>query len=318
MSVPKMFDVLTVGGVAGVGVAGAAAMAVDGPIGLVAVGAVAVAFGAGVVAVRRSVLRELRAVKDHLAPASTTIGAVSGELRELVHETSRSANDAAEEGARLSMNLQSAVAAVEELVASVSEIAHRASEAAQIAGTGVDLAERTGERLAELELVGTQISRVVEAISVIAEQTSLLALNATLEAARAGEAGKGFAVVASEVKNLAQSSGSASQQVIEQVAAIASGTEVAVASLSSVTDAVGRINGTQTAIAAAVEQQSVTTAEINRTLHTVAADSGRTSERFAQLALRADELQSAVANTDEVAATLAAATGRLDRLVARG
>jgi methyl-accepting chemotaxis protein len=317
MSVPKMFDALTVGGVAGVGMAGAAAMAVDGPIGMVAVGVLAGAFGACVVAVRRSVLRELRAVKDHLAPATTTIGAVSGELRELVHETSRSATEAAEEGARLSMNLQSAVAAVEELVASVSEIAHRASEAAQIAGTGVDLAERTGERLAELELVGTQISRVVEAISVIAEQTSLLALNATLEAARAGEAGKGFAVVASEVKNLAQSSGSASQQVIEQVAAIASGTEVAVASLSSVTDAVGRINGTQTAIAAAVEQQSVTTAEINRTLHTVAADSGRTSERFARLALRADELQSAVSNTDEVAATLAAATGRLDRLVAR-
>ncbi|OJF09858.1 hypothetical protein BG844_35275 [Couchioplanes caeruleus subsp. caeruleus] len=95
-------------------------------------------------------------------------------------------------------------------------------------------------------------------------QINLLALNATIESARAGEAGKGFAVVAGEVKELAQETARATADIVAQVNAIQTDTGAAVEGIERIGAVVGEINSQQVTIAAAVEEQSVTSAEVSR------------------------------------------------------
>ena len=107
---------------------------------------------------------------------------------------------------------------------------------------------------------------MVESIRGIAAQTTMLALNATIEAARAGDAGRGFAVVASEVKDLAAETGSATADIVGRVEAIHTDTQAALAALGEVTHVITEISSSQSIIAAAVEEQAATTAEIDRSL----------------------------------------------------
>ena len=94
----------------------------------------------------------------------------------------------------------------------------------------------------------------------------MLALNATIEAARAGEAGRGFAVVASEVKDLAAETGTATADIVGRVEAIHSDTQAALLALGEVAQVITEISSSQSVIAAAVEEQAATTAEIDRSL----------------------------------------------------
>ena len=111
-------------------------------------------------------------------------------------------------------------------------------------------------------------------ITSIAEQTNLLALNATIEAARAGEAGKGFAVVATEVKDLAQETARATEDISRRVEAIQADTSGAVAAIEEITSVIARISDFQTTIASAVEEQTATTAEMSRSVTEAATGTG--------------------------------------------
>ncbi|MFN8192797.1 MAG: methyl-accepting chemotaxis protein [Nocardioidaceae bacterium] len=115
--------------------------------------------------------------------------------------------------------------------------------------------------MAELGNSSAEIGNVIKVINSIAEQTNLLALNATIEAARAGEAGKGFAVVANEVKELAQETAKATEDIGHRISAIQSDTENAVTAITEISAIIAQINDTQTTIASAVEEQTATTNE---------------------------------------------------------
>ena len=117
---------------------------------------------------------------------------------------------------------------------------------------------------------GQRIGDVVKLITAIAEQTNLLALNATIEAARAGEAGRGFAVVASEVKALAAQTGKATEEIGTQIAGMQSATQDAVGAIKGIAGTIGRISEIAAAIAAAVEEQGAVNAEISRNVQQAA------------------------------------------------
>jgi methyl-accepting chemotaxis protein len=161
----------------------------------------------------------------------------------------------------------SVAAGTVELGASIREISSNAQEAARIAGRAVGVVETTNATVSQLGNSSEEIGNVIQVIQNIAAQTSLLALNATIEAARAGEAGRGFAVVAGEVKDLARETAEATDSVIQRVQAIQADTEGAVRAISEIGEIIQQINSYQSSIAAAVEEQSVTTDTIGESVN---------------------------------------------------
>lgn len=165
-----------------------------------------------------------------------------------------------------SSNVQAVASATEELSSSVQEISRQVAQSTTIAGKAVDEAKRTDHTVSGLAEGAQKIGEIVELIRTIASQTNLLALNATIEAARAGDAGKGFAVVASEVKNLANQTAKATEDITAQIAAIQSATDEAVTAIKGIGGTIGEINTISGSIAAAVQEQDAATREIARSV----------------------------------------------------
>ena len=194
--------------------------------------------------------------------------------------------------------------ATEELNAAIGEI-RRQTEAAvtisQEANTAVDIASTDVSGLAE---TAGKIGEVVQLIRAIAEQTNLLALNATIEAARAGEAGRGFAVVASEVKQLASQTARATEDISSQVGAIQSATHRTTASMENIASTMGRMRDANDAISGAIEQQASATREINVSVTRAAQIAGVAGESVGAVAQRLGAVDSAVRALDSVAGSL--------------
>jgi methyl-accepting chemotaxis protein len=152
------------------------------------------------------------------------------------------------------------------MTASIRDISHSAQQAAAVADDAVRIVDSTNDTLNQLGNSSAEIGNVIKVITGIAEQTNLLALNATIEAARAGELGKGFAVVATEVKELAQETAKATEDVSQRIKAIQADSTRAVQAIAQIGETVGQINELQATIAAAVEQQTAAAAEIDRNI----------------------------------------------------
>jgi methyl-accepting chemotaxis protein len=143
-------------------------------------------------------------------------------------------------------------------------------QSAKIAQNAVDETETTNETVKGLAEAAVKIGEVVDLINDIAGQTNLLALNATIEAARAGEAGKGFAVVAQEVKNLANQTAKATEEISSQIGAVQEETNDAVTAIEKIRGIIGEVNDIATTISSAVEEQGVSTQEIARNVQQAA------------------------------------------------
>lgn len=193
---------------------------------------------------------------------------------------------AAEEAAS---NVTTVAAAAEELGSSVQEIGRQVNGSARLAQGAVDEAAQTATLVLELSAAVAKIGDVVTLISSIASQTNLLALNATIEAARAGEAGRGFAVVAAEVKELANQTARATDEISHQISRIQGSTSQAVSAIGSISDRIHEISNVATAIAAAVEEQGAATQEIVRNVAQAAAGTGQVTSNITGVACAAEE-----------------------------
>jgi methyl-accepting chemotaxis protein len=169
--------------------------------------------------------------------------------------------------------------------------------------------------VAQLGDSSAEISQIVKVITSIAEQTNLLALNATIEAARAGEAGKGFAVVAGEVKELAQETAKATEDIGRRIETIQADTAAAITAIDQISTVIDEINQSQSTIASAVEQQSATTTEISRSIADAANGTGEIARNIASVADAASSASEGVDDTQRAADDLARMAGELRQLV---
>ena len=208
--------------------------------------------------------QQVQNIVADLIQAAQTMDGSAHALTQIADSTSVQSSTVAAAAEQASANVQTVASAAEELSASIHEISRQVVQSNQISLEAVEETKRTDAEVVSLLQAADRISDVVSLINDIASQTNLLALNATIEAARAGEAGKGFAVVANEVKNLANQTARATQDITEQVNAVQSATRDAVQAIRHIGQVIGRVNEIAGAIAAAVEQQGAATQEIAR------------------------------------------------------
>ena len=268
-----------------------------------------------IVWVRRGVIRPLTHNAEALAGSSEDMSAVATQVGSNAEETSAQAGVVASAGEQVSQSVQAVATAVEELTSSIGEIAQNATEATGVANEAVGVADETNTTITELGEASAEIGRVIELITSIAEQTNLLALNATIEAARAGDAGKGFAVVANEVKDLANQTAEATDEVSKRIQAIQDGTAGAVTAIGRISEVVGRISDLQTTIASAVEEQSSATNEIARSVNEAAQGSSEIASNITSVATAASDTTDGATRTQAAAGELATMAASLDRLV---
>ena len=227
----------------------------------------------------QATLREVMATvvgsADAVAASSEELSASSGQIAASAEETSAQSGVVASAAEEVSRSVETVAAGAEQMGASIREIASNAAEASEVASRAVEAAATTKATVDKLGQSSAEIGNVVKVITSIAEQTNLLALNATIEAARAGEAGKGFAVVANEVKELAQETAKATEDIAKRVLAIQGDTTAAVAAIDEISAVVAQISDRQTTIASAVEEQTATTSEMSRSVQEAAGGTGQ-------------------------------------------
>jgi methyl-accepting chemotaxis protein len=219
-----------------------------------------------------------------VSAAAEQLTSTSGTMMSSAEQASHQAQGVSQAATSVSDNVRTVAQGTEEMGGSIREISHNATEAARVAARAVEVAEATTAQIGKLGESSTEIATVIKVITSIAEQTNLLALNATIEAARAGESGKGFAVVAGEVKELAQETARATDDISQRVQAIQTDTAGAVTAIGEITSVIANINGFQATIAGAVEEQTATTEEISRSVALAASGANRIATNISGLA----------------------------------
>jgi methyl-accepting chemotaxis protein len=252
-----------------------------------------------------------------LAGASEEMSSVSAQIAQSAEDTSTQAERVSGAAEQISRSVESVSAASEEMGTSIQEIARNANNAASVAAEAVTIAGTTNATVLKLGESSMEVGNVIKTITSIAEQTNLLALNATIEAARAGEAGKGFAVVATEVKELAQETARATEDIASRVQAIQMDTAGAVEAIRHISTVIGQISEFQTTIASAVEEQTATTSETNRSVSDASIGVQEIASTITGVADSARVTSLGINDAQQTAAELARMSSSLSDLVTR-
>jgi methyl-accepting chemotaxis protein len=264
----------------------------------------------------RQTITTIEGSATSLAGASEQMSGTAANIAASAEETSAQALAVSAAAEQVSRSVDTVSSGSEEMGASIREISQNAAEAARVASEAVTITATTAATMSKLGASSAEIGNVIKVITAIAEQTNLLALNATIEAARAGEMGKGFAVVASEVKDLAQETARATEDISRRVEAIQADTSGAVAAIAEISIVIERISEFQTTIASAVEEQTATTAEMNRSVSEAAGGAGEIAQNITGVADAARMTSQGVTETQQATAELARMSTELSGLVA--
>ncbi len=272
---------------------------------------------------RKSALRQMAddfqdAVYGIVQQVTTTAETLEDSAKRLsgtAEETSRQATSAASAAQQTASNVQTVSAAAEELSSSVAEISRQVTASSRIVDRTVQESDSTAREFAGLTKSAQQIGDVIGLIQQIAGKTNLLALNATIEAARAGEAGKGFAVVATEVKELANQTRRATEDITVQINAIQSIVAQSAESIRTIGGSISEVESATTMIAAAIEQQDSATKEIARNVMEASAGTGELSSNISGVTEAASSTGVAASTVLNAAGTLTGESQELRRKV---
>jgi methyl-accepting chemotaxis protein len=252
-----------------------------------------------------------------LASAAEELNSVSQQMSAGAEETATQADVVSRAAEQVSGSVNTVATSSEEMSASIKEIARSAAEAARVALSAVTAADSTNSTVQKLGASGAEIGKVVKVITSIAAQTKLLAINATIEAARAGDAGKGFAVVANEVKELAKETAKATEDIGQRIEAIQADTRSAVEAIAQISAIIKQINEHQSTIASAVEEQSATTNEIDRNVTEAAGGSSEIARNISGVAEAARHTSQGTADTQKASAELTRMASELQLMISR-
>lgn len=264
--------------------------------------------------------RSIAAVSDTvttLATSSDHLTQTADQMEGHAHATSHRAGTVASAGEQVSTNMETIATGVEEMHASIREIAKNAQESARITHKAAQMADETGASVALLREGGKEIGAIIQVINSIAEQTNLLALNATIEAARAGEAGKGFSVVANEVKELANETAKATEEIRIKVLSMQDTTQIATDAMDQVTTIIDQINDYATTIASAVEEQSATTIDMSRNVTQATTGAAAIAQNILDVAQAAEHTSQGAGETQAAATQLNGLSEELRRIVSQ-
>ena len=242
-----------------------------------------------------------------LASAATEMQATASQMTSSSSNTAEASSLVAAAATEADSNVQTVASASEELSASSAEIAKQITNVAQKSSRASNEAQNTSEQVSELNRLADSIGEVIGAIKDIAEQTNLLALNATIEAARAGEAGKGFAVVADEVKKLAMETAQKTEQIDDRVGKIQNAIRSSVEAVQRIIADVQQIDEATTTVASAIEEQYAATAEIGRNVSEASTGTQQVAQTIISVQRNAEE-------TGMAAGTVSTAAGELSRI----
>lgn len=218
----------------------------------------------------RQLMSQILDGATHLSMASEQLSQISTQMASAIGQASQQIHVVLDRSQQISDNVDAVAVSTEEFASNIREIVKNTDEVAKVTDTAVNIATSAHVTIAELEAQSQEINAVIQVITTISQQTNLLALNATIEAARAGEMGKGFAVVAHEIKELSRETAASADDIIHKLGAIQTGSNNAKRVIHNVVAIIQQIRDLANAIAAAIEQQSMTTQQITRRMEEAA------------------------------------------------
>ncbi|MEM8552441.1 MAG: methyl-accepting chemotaxis protein [Pseudomonadota bacterium] len=244
-----------------------------------------------------AVLSELSEVSDSLLDAAQSLDDMAGSS----HDYTRSVSGSAES---TGSSVQSVAASIEEMSISVNEISNQMQSATDLVRRTTDESQSAMDQVTGLRDKSEKIHDVLGLINDIANQINLLALNATIESARAGEAGKGFAVVAQQVKELADQTARATDEITKVIDGVSLDITQVVGAIEGIGTSMRAVNDNSSAVAAAVEEQSAALTEISTNVGVVSSQTASVVDNVKGVETKVAETQTLARNVGDLSKTL--------------